>query len=83
MGFEPNSPTQVYEDNTACFGWKNNVIGGRERAKHNDIRKHFAHAAAQLGRLRLYRVSTADQLANVTTHAACVARILRRSWPDS
>ena len=78
----------MYEDNTACIEWTNNVIGGRERAKHTDIRKHFAHEAAQLGHLRLYRVSTADQLADVFTkslqpeqHAARVARILRRPWP--
>ncbi|MFK5284423.1 Ty1/Copia family ribonuclease HI, partial [Lacticaseibacillus paracasei] len=43
MGFAQASPTPVYEDNTACIEWGNNVIGGRERAKHIDIRKHFAH----------------------------------------
>ena len=37
MGFGPTSPTPVYEDNTACIEWTNNVIGGRERAKHIDI----------------------------------------------
>ena len=80
----------MYEDNTACIEWTNNVIGGRERAMHTDIRKHFAHEAAQLGHLRLYRVSTADQLADLFTkslqpklHAARVARILRRPWQDS
>jgi hypothetical protein len=43
MGFAQRSPTPVYEDNTACIEWGNNVIGGRDRAKHIDIRKHFAH----------------------------------------
>ena len=62
MGIEPKSPTPVYEDNTACIEWTNNVFGGRERAKHIDIWKHFSHEAAQLGHLRLYRVPTADQL---------------------
>ena len=38
------------------------MIGGRERAKHIDIREHFAHEAAQIGHLRLKRVSTDDQL---------------------
>ncbi len=28
---------------TACMEWGNHIIGGRERAKHVDIRKHFAH----------------------------------------
>ena len=50
MGIEP---TPVYEDNTGCIEWTNNVLGGRERATHIDIRKHFAHEAAQLGHLRL------------------------------
>ena len=87
MGFEPKSRTPVYEDNTVCIKWTNNVIGGRERAKHIGIRKHFAHEAAQLGHLRLHRVPTTvtDQLADVFAktlqpkqHAACIARILRR-----
>ena len=43
------------------------MIGGRERAKHIDSRKHFAHEAAQIGRLRLKRVPTDDQLADVFT----------------
>ena len=29
MGFEPKTPTLVYEDNTACIEWTNPVIGGR------------------------------------------------------
>ena len=61
--FGPTSPTPAYEDKTACIEWTNNVIGGRERAKHIEIRKHFAHEAAQIGHLRLKRVSTDDQLA--------------------
>jgi hypothetical protein len=43
MGFAQPGPTPVYEDNTACIEWGNHVIGGREHAKHIDIRKHFAH----------------------------------------
>ena len=90
MGFAPKSPTPVYEDNTACIEWTNNVIGGRERAKHIDIRKHFAHEAVQLGHLRLIRVATTDQLADVFTkslqprlHAACIGGILGRPWTIS
>ena len=43
--FGQKKPTPIYEDNTACIEWGNNVIGGRERAKHIDIREHFAHDA--------------------------------------
>ena len=87
MGFGPTSPTRVYEDNTACIEWTINVIGGRERAKHMDIRKHFAHEAAHIGHLRLKRVSTDDQLADVFTKslqpahfASIISRLLRRKW---
>jgi hypothetical protein len=42
MGFAPKSWTPVYEDNNACIEWSNNIIGGRERAKHIDIRHQEA-----------------------------------------
>jgi hypothetical protein len=31
LGFEQKKPTQVYEDNTACIEWGNNLIGRREK----------------------------------------------------
>ena len=42
-------------------------MGGRESAKHIDIRKHFAHEAVQNRHMRLYRISTAHQLADLLT----------------
>ena len=90
MGFAQECPTSVFEDNTACIEWGNNVIGGRERAKHIDIRKHFAHEVIQNGKMRLVRVPTASQLADVFTKAlhypqwkACVEGILGKSIIDS
>ena len=72
------------------LNWSNNVIGEKEHANHIDIRKHFAHEAVQLGHLRLTRVATADQLADVFTknlqprlHAACISGILGKPWPTS
>ena len=59
--------TAVYEDNTACIEWSNHVMGGRERAKHIDIRKHFAHEAVQNGHMRLYKIPTEYQLADLLT----------------
>jgi hypothetical protein len=83
MGFAQPEPTPVYKDNTACIKWGNNVIGGRERAKHIDIRKHFAHEVIQNGHMKLIRVSTTSQLADILTkplhfpqYLACVAGIL-------
>ncbi len=44
MGFAQGGlavPAPVFEDNPACIEWGNNIIGGRECAKHIDIRKQF------------------------------------------
>ena len=71
MGFAPKSWTPVYEDNNACIEWSNNIIGGRERAKHIDIRKHFAHEVIQNGEMRLVRVPTSSQLADILTNRQC------------
>ena len=67
MGFAQPAPTPVYEDNTACIEWGNHVIGLIERAKHIDIRKHFAHEVIQNGKMKLVRVPTASQLADILT----------------
>jgi hypothetical protein len=61
------APIPVYEDNTACIEWGNNVIGGHERAKHIDIRKHFAHEVIRNGEIKLIKVSTTSQLADILT----------------
>ena len=88
MGFKQGSWTPVYEDNTACIEWSNHVIGGRERAKHIDIRKYYAHDAVQNGYLRLLKVATTDQLADALTKslqpgpfASCISGIHGRPWP--
>ena len=68
MRFPQIDNTVVYEDNTACIEWSNHVsMGGRERAKHIDIRKHFAHEAVQNGHTRRYKIPTEYQLANLLT----------------
>ena len=86
LGFGQRKPTPIYEDNTACIEWGNNVIGGRERAKHIDIRKHFAHEMIQNGEMRLIKVATKDQLADILTKGlrlpqvtACVDGLLGRA----
>ena len=55
----------MYEDNTACIEWGNHVIGGRERAKH--IRKLFAHEVIQREEMRLVKIDTSLQLADIFT----------------
>ncbi len=68
MGLPQEDDTPVYVDNTACIEWGNHIIGGRERAKHIDIRKHFAHEVIQNSHMRLIRVPTGEQLADIFTH---------------
>ena len=67
MRLPEEGDTPVYEDNAACIEWANHVMGGRERAKHIDIRKHFAHEAVQNGHMRLHKIATEDQLADILT----------------
>ena len=74
LGFPQDPDTPVYEDNTACIEWGNHVIGGRERAKHIDIRKHFAHEVIQNREMRLIKVDTSKQLADVFTKALAFPR---------
>ncbi len=45
----------------------NNVIGGRERAKHIDIQKHFAHEVIQNCEMLLVCVPMASQLMGIFT----------------
>jgi hypothetical protein len=69
MGLPQEDYTEVLEDNTACIKWLNHVLGGRERAKQIDIRKHFAHEVVQNGHwhIWLYQISTEHQLADLLT----------------
>ena len=67
MGLQQEDYMEVFEDNTACIKWSNHVLGGRDRAKHIDIRKHFAHEAVQNGHMRLYQIPTEFQLADIFT----------------
>jgi hypothetical protein len=67
LGIAQKVPTPVYEDNTTCIEWGNNIIGGRKRAKHIDICKHFAHKVIRNGETKLIKVSTTSQLADILT----------------
>jgi hypothetical protein len=53
----------------AITQWANHVIGGPEHAKHIDVSKHFAHEAVQNGHMRLYKITTEFQLADILTKA--------------
>jgi hypothetical protein len=76
LGFTQKRPTPIYEDNTACIEWGNNVIGGRESAKHIEIRKHFDHEVIQNCHMRLIKVPTASQMADILTKGLHLPKVL-------
>jgi hypothetical protein len=47
LGFEQTNPTPIYADNETCIHWSEGSVGGSDRAKHIDLRKHFVHDACQ------------------------------------
>ena len=61
MQLRQSDYTPVFKDNTACIEWANHVIGGRECAKHIDIRKYFEHEAVQNGHMCWYKIPTEFQ----------------------
>ncbi len=69
MQLHQSDYTPVFEDNTACIEWANHVMGGRERAKHIDISKPFAHEAVQNGHMHVYKIAAEFQLADMLTKA--------------
>ncbi len=56
-----------------CIEW---VIGRRERAKHIDIRKYFAHEVIRNGEMKLIKVLTTSQLADIRTKGLHLPQIL-------
>ncbi len=76
LRFTQKRPTPMYEDNTACIECDNNVISGRERAKHINIRKHFAHEVIQNSQMLLVKVPTASQMANILTKGLHLPQVL-------
>jgi hypothetical protein len=84
MGFPQAPDTPVCEDDTACIECGNLVIsGGRKRAKHIDLRKHFALETIQNRMMGLIEIDTSKQLADIFTKPlanGCIRGILGR--PD-
>ena len=69
IDFAQDLDTPVYGDTTTCIKWGNHVIGGRERARHIDILKHFAHETIQNRQMWLIKGDPSNQLADVFTKA--------------
>ena len=59
MGFaQDGATTEHNEHNSACIKGRSNIIGGHERAKHVDIRKHFTQEAIKNGHIILWKIVT-------------------------
>ncbi len=74
---------QHYQESIEFTSLGDTDIEGRERAKHIDLRKHFAHETIQNRMMRLVKIDTSEQLADIFTKPlayaqfiSCVGRIL-------
>ena len=67
LGFPQNGPTPVFADNQTSIAWAEGSVGGSERAKHVDLRKHFVHDAVQAGHLELQKVDSKLNAADLLT----------------
>ena len=68
MGFAQDGVTTEHnKHNTACIKGRSNIIGGHERAKHINIRKHFANETIKNGQITLKKIATTAQLADIMT----------------
>ena len=76
LRFGQSKIVPIYEDNATCIEWGNNVIGGHERAKHINIRKHFAPEVIQNGQMRLVKVPTSAQMADILTKGLHLLQVL-------
>ena len=69
MGFPQTEPTVIFEDNECCVAWSEGSVGGSERAKHIDLRKHFVHDAVQAKILKLQKIDSKNNAADLLTKA--------------
>ena len=67
LGFPQPFATSVAEDNATAISWSEGSVGGSDRAKHIDLREHYVHDAVAQGVLKLIKVSTEDNLADLLT----------------
>ena len=62
----PSTPVSVYEDNDACRLMSTSAqVSGRN--KHFELRQHFVRNQVSAGLVKLVRVSTANQIADIFT----------------
>ena len=67
LGVPQTDPTVIGEDNRTCIAWSEGSVGGSDRAKHIDLRKHFVHEAVLANHIKLEAVKSSDNLADLFT----------------
>lgn len=66
LGFPPQGPTIIYEDNTGCIFIANGK-GEHDRRKHIDIKAHFIQDCIQQGFIHLEHIDSSHQAADLLT----------------
>lgn len=66
MGCPPNGPTTLYEDNNSCIAQTENPLH-HKRTKHIDIAYHLTRQMVEENVVRLERVDSENQLADMFT----------------
>ena len=67
LGFQQTGPTPIFADNETRIHWSEGSVGGSDRAKHIDLRKHFVHDARQQGILQLKKIDSEFNEADLLT----------------
>jgi hypothetical protein len=67
LGFPQQTSTPIFADNETCIRWSQGAVGGSERAKHIDLRRHFVHAASDQGILQLRKVDSKLNSSDILT----------------
>ena len=67
LRFPQQTSTPIFADNETCIRWSQGAVGGSERAKHIDLRRHFVHAASDQGILQLRKVDSKLNSSDILT----------------
>ena len=67
LGFKQTNPTPIYADNETCIHSSEGSVGGSDRAKHIDLRRHFVQDACQQGVLQLVKTDSKLNSADILT----------------
>ena len=67
FGCPQEGPTCISEDNNTCIAWSEGAVGRSDNTNHIDLRMHFVHEAVQQKIIKLVRISSSDNAADLLT----------------